>query len=243
MQHTAGINLVKSISFYGNESVLDVGCGDGKITAEISKLIPRGHITGMDISLKMIDFAKKTFHPMCYPNLTFETGNAESIPFVKQFDLVFSSFALQWVLNIHGYLDGARHALKDNGRLAITVPLEVSENFEYALKKIMSAPKWSIFFEDFISPWNFTDQKKYENLLIENRFNIDCLKKEIQIQRFKSRTDLENYILPWLPHLQYIPPELQHHFFSQVIDKFLRIETCPQLRFNRLDVLCSVAPK
>jgi trans-aconitate 2-methyltransferase len=45
----------------GDEHVLDVGCGDGKVTAEIARAVPRGSATGVDASPEMIAFAQKPF--------------------------------------------------------------------------------------------------------------------------------------------------------------------------------------
>jgi ubiquinone/menaquinone biosynthesis C-methylase UbiE len=41
--------------------LLDIGCGDGKITAEIAKYLPKGRAVGVDNSNQMIKLAKSTF--------------------------------------------------------------------------------------------------------------------------------------------------------------------------------------
>ena len=43
----------------GNEKILDIGCGSGTFTRKIAKQFPKVEITGMDISEKVISFAKK----------------------------------------------------------------------------------------------------------------------------------------------------------------------------------------
>src|SRR5262249_828930 len=45
----------------GSERVLDVGCGDGKITAEIAERLPSGSVVGVDPSTGMITFAREHF--------------------------------------------------------------------------------------------------------------------------------------------------------------------------------------
>ena len=39
----------------GDEKILDVGCGDGKITADLSRFVPEGIVTGIDPSKGMLD--------------------------------------------------------------------------------------------------------------------------------------------------------------------------------------------
>jgi ubiquinone/menaquinone biosynthesis C-methylase UbiE len=46
-----------------DEHILDVGCGDGKVTAELARAVPKGSVTGIDASPEMIRFARKTFPP------------------------------------------------------------------------------------------------------------------------------------------------------------------------------------
>ena len=42
--------LIPKLKLVGNEALLDIGCGDGKITAEISKCLPEGRAVGIDSS-------------------------------------------------------------------------------------------------------------------------------------------------------------------------------------------------
>jgi SAM-dependent methyltransferase len=56
----------------GGERILDVGCGDGKITAEISARLPRGSALGVDPSRDMIAFASSRFGPPAQATLRFQ---------------------------------------------------------------------------------------------------------------------------------------------------------------------------
>lgn len=71
--------LMARLHLRGDEHVLDVGCGDGKITAEIARAVPRGRVTGVDASEEMIFFARKTFPPKKSPNLKFHVRDARKI--------------------------------------------------------------------------------------------------------------------------------------------------------------------
>ena len=55
--------LLSRISIRGDERILDIGCGDGKITAGVAKLVPRGSVVGLDNSREMISFARDRFSP------------------------------------------------------------------------------------------------------------------------------------------------------------------------------------
>ena len=81
VQQTWARELIAQLQLRGDEHVLDVGCGDGKVTAEIARAVPRGSATGVDASPQMIDFAKKTFSPCEISNLTFQICDARKISF------------------------------------------------------------------------------------------------------------------------------------------------------------------
>ena len=46
VQQTWARELIARLKLRGDEHILDVGCGDGKVTAEIARAVPRGSVTG-----------------------------------------------------------------------------------------------------------------------------------------------------------------------------------------------------
>jgi len=59
--------VIARLHLQGQEHILDVGCGDGKITAELARAVPHGRVLGVDASPEMIAFAQKTFPPAPAP--------------------------------------------------------------------------------------------------------------------------------------------------------------------------------
>jgi len=79
VQHAWARELIAQLKLRGDEHILDVGCGDGKITAEIAQAVPRGSATGVDASPHMIEFAQKTFPAKKFPNLNFQVVDARKL--------------------------------------------------------------------------------------------------------------------------------------------------------------------
>ena len=96
-QHAWARELMVRLALRGDEQVLDVGCGDGKVTAEIARVLKNGGISGIDSSRQMIEFACKTFPQTKQPNLDFQVMDARCIELEQRFDIVFSSSVLHWV--------------------------------------------------------------------------------------------------------------------------------------------------
>ncbi|MFQ5544179.1 MAG: class I SAM-dependent methyltransferase, partial [Nitrospiria bacterium] len=61
--------LIAKLKLHGHENVLDIGCGDGKITAEIAAALPNGSVVGIDSADSMIKLARKAYARNKYPNL------------------------------------------------------------------------------------------------------------------------------------------------------------------------------
>jgi ubiquinone/menaquinone biosynthesis C-methylase UbiE len=65
----------------GSERVLDVGCGDGRITAEVAARVPRGSVVGIDPSAEMVEYARTHRGTDEHLNLHFEVADARRLPF------------------------------------------------------------------------------------------------------------------------------------------------------------------
>jgi ubiquinone/menaquinone biosynthesis C-methylase UbiE len=54
-----GNKIIFDLKLKGGESILDLGCGDGILTKNLSALVPKGKVIGIDASEGMISEAKK----------------------------------------------------------------------------------------------------------------------------------------------------------------------------------------
>src|SRR5512147_1643215 len=91
--------LIGKLHLQGSESLLDIGCGDGKVTAEIASLLTDGAALGVDNSPEMVSLARSSYPRQSYPNLDFQLADAASLPFESSFDVIFSNATLHWVMD------------------------------------------------------------------------------------------------------------------------------------------------
>ena len=189
VQSEAAHKLLYCIEFIGHEKVLDVGCGDGKITATIARRVSTGSVLGIDASKEMIDFAQTKYPQKQYQNLTFLVQDAQQLNYVEEFDIVFSSFALQWVLDHNSFLKAAYDSIKPIGYLAVTIPLGISFALEQAISELISQVQWSPYFHNFSKSWHFSSEKKFVQLLTNNQFEIvqQAVVSQESIFYFKTR--------------------------------------------------------
>ena len=114
LQQWVADQALDTLALGGDERVLDIGCGDGRVTAAIAARVPRGSVLGVDPSPRMLDVARGRITPLV-PNLAFEPGAAETLPFHGEFDVVVSFNALHWVDDLGTALVRVREALVEGG--------------------------------------------------------------------------------------------------------------------------------
>lgn len=118
------------------ERILDIGCGDGVVTAKLAKMAFRGQVVGIDPSEEMVALAKHTFseNVSAYPNLEFRCGKAEKAHGKNQYSLITAFSCLHWVKDLKHAFQSIYDALLPQGKvLALTYPAE--------------SPYWSLFTE------------------------------------------------------------------------------------------------
>ena len=101
-------------------SLLDVGCGDGKFLVEVSKVFPSIKLVGVDFSERAIGYAK-AFNP----NIEFLCGDITDPSLIdEKFHIVTIIETLEHIspTELPKFVKGLHNCLKDDGTLVLTVP-------------------------------------------------------------------------------------------------------------------------
>jgi trans-aconitate methyltransferase len=106
--HRLAGGVVEWLDAKPGERILDLGCGDGQLTARLAAAGAR--VTGVDSSASMAEAAKSR-------GIDAVHGSAEHLPFTDaEFDAVFSNAALHWVRGQAQMTSEVRRVLKREGR-------------------------------------------------------------------------------------------------------------------------------
>src|SRR5262245_56621982 len=116
LQKAMAEEVLALLDLQGSERVLDIGCGDGKIAAEIAARVPQGAVGGGDASQDMIAVAASHFRPAVRPNLRFEVADARVLPFRNEFNRIVSFNALHWMPEQDAALRSIRSAMTSDGQ-------------------------------------------------------------------------------------------------------------------------------
>jgi SAM-dependent methyltransferase len=99
--------VVELLAPRAGERILDLGCGDGVLTAKLAAI--GCEIVGVDASLPQVQAARAL-------GLDARVMDGERLDFGAEFDAVFSNAALHWIRHPDAALAGVRRALKPGGR-------------------------------------------------------------------------------------------------------------------------------
>lgn len=218
-QKSSAEDFIHSLNLQAASAVLDVGCGDGKITAAMAQAIPQGEVIGIDISSSMIEYAKEAFTHA--PNLKFLVQDAAKVDFYQKFDLITSFTVMQWVLEQKQALKGFEKALKPGGKLCIQMPTGLPTAMEDALNKTLSSEKWKHYFTAFAPPWKFYQPKEYQDLVLDAHLSVNRIETMTKHEKFPSRAVFQGFLKQWFPYLRPLPSELKEVFLTELVDTYL----------------------
>src|SRR4029450_12448746 len=146
LQEAMAQEVLALLDLKDSKRILDVGCGDGKITAEIAARSPGGSVVGVDPSRDMIALPQSDCGPATRPNLRFEIADARSLPFKQEFDLVVSFNALHWIPQQAQALQSIHSTLKPDGQAQLRlVPKGERKSLEDVIEETRLSPRWAAY--------------------------------------------------------------------------------------------------
>lgn len=212
-QVDAGNELITLAKVRDTDSILDIGCGTGKLTVALARLAYNGFVTGLDASHEMLEKAGTISGDL--PNISLMNMHAQAMDFSERFDLVFSNSTLQWIKEQRKVVGLIHKSLKKGGRIACQLPAQnfCAEFFGYAGKAI-ALLGFEKYYKGWQSPWYFPDKEEYESLLKDAGFqNVEVFYRDYQIG-----FDSVNGVIQWWasaglrPYLEMLPPGEQEYF-------------------------------
>jgi len=215
--------LITKLHLRGDERILDVGCGDGKITAELARALPKGEIIGVDGSAEMLKFARENFPAKKFSNLEFHRLDARKLHFAQPFDILFSNATLHWVDDHPAFLRGAATCLKPGGRLVVSCGGKGNaQDVFVVLRATLRVKRWRGFFRKLTAPYFFHRPEEYEKWLPRFGFKPQLVRLANKDVEFAGREGLATWLrTTWLPYTQRVPSAQREEFIAEVVERFV----------------------
>lgn len=211
-----------------NRTILDVGCGTGKIAARLASRAARIH--GFDASKNMVEQAQKNFGTI--GNLSFEQCFAENFSSSKLYQLAMASFCIHWFYDQKQAFQRIHGSLEHGGDFFATVqtrdnPTPPGLIAAQEMVEGMTINKAYKYFagKDLIDLTECTlpSAEEVKNMLESIGFTI--LKSEQQFYSLPMTKDevikTERPIVFSRPMMKYIPNMLAESLFNDYIDIYL----------------------
>ncbi len=191
LQEAMAADVLALLDLCGNEKVLDVGCGDGRLSARIADRVPAGEVVGVDASADMIAFAAAHFGhegTESHPNLRFDVNDARALHFPAEFDLVLSFNALHWVPEQDAALRGIAGALRAAGRATLRLVVKGTLcSLEEVAEVTRTSSRWAPHFIGFVDPYLRLDAAQYAALAEGQGLNVLSQHTRVMSWDFRTR--------------------------------------------------------
>ncbi len=206
-----GEAVINRLRLHGGERILNLGCGDGKLTVQLAEKAPNGFVLGVEASEDLLETARE--HES--RNLHFMCSEIEELRFRDEFDLVFSNVALHRMKNHRQLLSYALTALRPGGRVVWSLAGDGSfEHFFAIIRAKLNEPAYRDYFQGLEWPWYMPQRMEYEALVDSVGFSEYSLQEIHTDCGFRDPTDLLSWldILALTPFLSRLPAGLREEF-------------------------------
>lgn len=220
---TWGRTVLSNLTLRGDETVIDAGCGSGRLTAELLELLPEGRVIAIDRSANMLAEAKTNLAAFG-ERVSFvqaDVGHLTLADVGEPVDLVFSTATFHWIKDHPALFRGLFAVLKPGGLLS--AQCGGGPNLESLLARAetrMRSPELAQYFDGWDGPWEFADDVTTANRLQDAGFvDIDAWLYEAPTPMDDAeayRTFLANVILG--EHLIRLPESEREAFIDFLVE-------------------------
>jgi trans-aconitate 2-methyltransferase len=222
--------VLDRLELRGDETVLDAGCGTGRITQALLERLPRGHAIAVDGSAQMVQRARENLGDRA----TVIHSDLLELSLPEPVDAAISTATFHWILDhdrlfsrIHAALrPGAQFVAQCGGRGNIASIVEIVE-------RVSAEEPFAPAFAGWPGPWNYAAPDETRERLERAGFAVD----DVWLQPWPAVIDdlrdfMETVTLG--AHLDRLPPEQRDPFTDRVTAE---AEHLPAFDYVRLNIV------
>jgi trans-aconitate 2-methyltransferase len=208
-----GLEVLDRLELRGDETVLDAGCGSGRITQALIERLPRGRVIAIDESPSMIAAARERLGPD--PDL--RVGDLLELELDEPVDAVLSTATFHWIKDHERLFARLYAALEPGGRLLAQCGGEGNiDILRGKAREVIAREPYAEHFRDWQPPWNYAGAAiTRERLLSAGFTSCECWLQPAPREPEDPRAFLSTIVLG--PHVQQLPEELREPFMDEVL--------------------------
>jgi trans-aconitate 2-methyltransferase len=214
-QEAWGREVLDRLPLDGGETVLDAGCGSGRVTELLLERLPRGRVVGVDASAGMVEQARARLGGRA----ELRVVDLTDLRLDREVDAVFSNAVFHWIADHERLFARLHAALRPGGRLAAQCGAQGN------VKRVLDAVRGAYGEGDFADAerpprgtWNFAGIRETEARLRAAGFaDVEVWTAERPATPFDPRALLRTVVLG--PHLERMAEPLRDRFVEAVLEQ------------------------
>jgi trans-aconitate 2-methyltransferase len=207
-----GREVLGRLELRGDETVLDAGCGSGRITEALIERLPEGHVIAADASQSMVDAARARLS-----QADVRLIDLLELELDERLDAILSTATFHWIADHERLFARLRAALAPGGRLVAQCGGEGNiDVLRGHANDVLAREPYAEHFQGFQPPWNYAGpEETRERLLAAGFARAECWLQPAPKQPEHPREFLSDIVLG--PHYQHMPAELREPFMDDVL--------------------------
>jgi trans-aconitate 2-methyltransferase len=232
-QEEWGLKVQERLDLTGDETVLDAGCGSGRVTAHLLERLPSGRVIGVDASPSMIEHARAVLNERGLADrVELIVANLLDLELVEEVDAIFSNAVFHWVLDHERLFTRLHDALRSGGKMEAQCGGQgnVAE-FENVLRSLEGDERFGPYLRTMTPTWNFAGVGDTEMHLERAGFeHVTVWLEEAPVSPENPR----DYVVATglARHLERLPEPLRDPFVDAVMEFLPRPLTLNYVRLN-----------
>jgi trans-aconitate 2-methyltransferase len=198
----------------GDETVLDAGCGSGRVTMLLLERLPHGSVVAVDSAPSMVEHARAALEG---ERATVLCQSLTELVLDESVDAVFSNAVFHWIADHERLFQRLAAALKPGGLLVAQCGGKGNiDKFRRLADEVAAEQPYAEHMADFRGPWNYASPEDTERLLRAAGFyEIRCWLQPWPVEpgdplEFARTVCLGN-------HLEALPDELREPYAAEVV--------------------------
>jgi trans-aconitate 2-methyltransferase len=209
-----GLEVLARLDLSGEETVLDAGCGSGRVTEALIARLPQGHVIAVDQSASMIESARERLGD----TVDLRVADLTEIELERPVDAILSTATFHWIAD-HALLFRRLHAaLRPGGRMVAQCGGEGNiDILRGRVAELLAVEPYAEHFVGWRPPWNYAGpDETRERLLAAGFTSAECWLTPAPREPDHPREFLSTIVLG--PHVQQLPEELREPFMDDVLE-------------------------
>ncbi|HXA55361.1 MAG TPA: class I SAM-dependent methyltransferase [Solirubrobacteraceae bacterium] len=233
-----GRAVLDRLELDGDETVIDAGCGSGRVTEALLARLPRGRVIAVDASPSMLASARARLGERAQaqdgrpPRVALREADLLELEVDEPVDAILSTATFHWIADHERLFARLHAALRPGGQLVAQCGGKGNiDVLRGVANTILAREPYAAHFEGWRAPWNYAAPDDTDALLRGAGFqSAACWLQPAPQQPEHPREFLSSIVLG--PHCQQLPAELREQFMGTVLAELVEPVVVDYIRLN-----------